>query len=141
MRRLRHPAIAMLVLWTLWPTLVFGQAAKAGVVTTLEGTVTAARPISPQPVVLKFKDDVFLQDRVTTGDRSLAKLLLGGRALVTVRERSSLTISEVPPRSTIDLQAGKIGLAVARERLRPGEQLDIRTPNAVAGVRGTVVVR
>src|SRR5206468_3542712 len=31
-------------------------------------------------------------------------------------------------------------LAVAREKMRPGEEIQIRTPNAVAGVRGTVVI-
>ncbi|MBI4637305.1 MAG: FecR domain-containing protein [Candidatus Rokubacteria bacterium] len=141
MLRFRRPACALLLLLlTFWPSLVFGQATKAGVVTTLEGNVTVARGAVPRPVALKFKDDVFLQDRITTGDKSIARLLLGGAAVVTVRERSVLTITEVPGRSTVNLDSGKIGLAVAREKLRPGEVIEIRTANAVAGVRGTVVV-
>ncbi|MBI4638258.1 MAG: FecR domain-containing protein [Candidatus Rokubacteria bacterium] len=140
MLRFRRPAVSLLVMLTLWPTLVFGQGVKAGVVTTLEGNVTAARATVPQPVSLKFKDDVFLQDKITTGDRSVARLLLGGAAVVTVRERSVLTITEVPGKSTVNLESGKIALTVARERMRAGESLEIRTPNAVAGVRGTVVV-
>ena len=122
------------------PSLAFAQAPKAGVVTTLEGNVTARRVALPGPVPLKFKDDVFLQDTVTTGEKSLARMLLGGKAVVTVRERSVLTITEVPGRSTIDLDSGKFALAVAREKMKPGEEILIRTPNAVAGVRGTVVV-
>ena len=117
-----------------------GPATKAGVVTTLEGNVTARRVALPAPVALKFKDDVLLQDTVTTGDKSLARMLLGGKAVVTVRERSTLTITEVPGTSTIELESGKFALAVAREKLRPGEEILIRTPNAIAGVRGTVVV-
>jgi YVTN family beta-propeller protein len=140
MRMLRRPALAVMLLVTFWPTVVLGQGVRAGVVTTLEGSASAARAAVPQPVALKFKDDVFLQDRITTGDRSLARLLLGGRALVTVRERSSLTIAEVPGRTDVGLDAGKIAVAVARDRMRPGESIGIRTPNAVAGVRGTVVV-
>src|SRR5262249_30732205 len=31
-------------------------------------------------------------------------------------------------------------VAVARERMRPGDLVEVRTPNAVAGVRGTVIV-
>jgi hypothetical protein len=139
MLRFRRPAVAILVLLTFWPTLVLGQE-KAGVVTTLEGSVTAARPALAQPVSLKFRDDVFLNDRITTGDRSLARMLLGGKAVVTVRERSVITITEVPGKSTIELASGKIGLAVAKERLGPGEQIEIKTPNAVGAVRGTVVV-
>jgi hypothetical protein len=123
----------------LAPSVAFAQS-KAGVVTTLEGNVSARRVALPSPVPLKFKDDVFLQDTVTTGDKSLARMLLGGKAVVTVRERSILTITEVPGRSTIDLESGKFALAVAREKMRPGEEINIRTPNAIAGVRGTVVV-
>ena len=124
----------------LSPSLAAAQAPRAGIVTTLEGSVTARRVALPAPVPLKFKDDVFLQDTVTTGDKSLARMLLGGKAVVTVRERTVLTITEIPGKSTIDLESGKFALAVAREKMRPGEEILIRTPNAVAGVRGTVVI-
>lgn len=122
------------------PSAALAQPPKAGVITTLEGNVSVRRVALPDPVPLKFKDDVFLQDTVATGDRSLARMLLGGKAVVTVRERSVLTVTEVPGRSTIDLESGKFALAVAREKMRPGEEIQIRTPNAIAGVRGTVVI-
>jgi hypothetical protein len=75
-----------------------------------------------------------------TGDRSLARMLLGGKAVVTVRERSALTITEVPGLSTIELDSGKIAVAVAKDKMRPGERVEVKTPNAVAAVRGTVFV-
>ena len=133
-------AFALAFLAGLWPGFVAAQATKAGVVTTLEGTATAARTTAAQPVALKFKDDVFINDRVVTGDRSLARLLLGGKAVVTVRERSALTITEVPGRSTIDLDSGKVAVAVAKDKMQPGEQIEVKTPNAVAAVRGTVFI-
>jgi len=123
-----------------WPCSAAAQAAKAGVVTTLEGNVTAARATIGRPVALKFKDDVFVNDRVVTGDRSLARLLLGGKAVVTVRERSALTITEVPARSTVELDSGKVAVAVAKAKMRPGEQIEVKTPNAIAAVRGTVFI-
>src|SRR5438128_11738065 len=138
--RVTRAFVALSLLATLWPALAPAQADKAGVVTTLEGHVTAARTATPQPVALKFKDDVFVNDRVVTGDRSLARLLLGGRAVVTVRERSALTITELPGRSTIDLDSGKVAVAVAKDKMRPGEQIEVKSPNAVAAVRGTVFV-
>jgi len=122
------------------PATAFAQPTKAGVVTTVVGTATVARASLSQPVPLKFKDDVFAQDRVSTGDDSVARILLGGRAIVTVRERSSLTITEVPHVSTIDVGVGRAAIAVAKERMKPGETIEIRTPNAVAGIRGTIVV-
>ena len=134
-------AVALsLLIALLWPAFAAAQTTKAGVVTTLEGNVTAARTAGTQPVALKFKDDVFVNDRVVTGDRSLARLLLGGKAVVTVRERSALTITEVPGRSTIDLDSGKVAVAVAKDKMRPGEQIEVKTPNAVAAVRGTVFI-
>ena len=121
------------------PSVVLAQQPKAGIVTTLEGNVTARRVALPE-TPLKFRDDVLLQDTISTGDKSLARMLLGGKAVVTVRERSVLTITEIPGRSVIELETGKFALAVAREKMRPGEEIQIRTPNAVAGVRGTVVI-
>lgn len=141
MRSLRRPmAGALAAFWALTPATALAQAPKAGVVTTLEGPVTARRAVLPAPVALKFKDDVFLRDTIATGERGFARFLLGGKAVVTVRERSVMTITEVPGRSTVEIESGKIGLAVARERMQPGEVIDVRTPNAIVAVRGTVLV-
>lgn len=114
--------------------------ANVGVVTTLTGQATVARASLPQPRQLRFKDDVFVQDRISTAEKSIVRVLLGGKALVTVRELSVLTVTEELGRSTVDLGTGKIAVGVARQRMRPGEILEIRTPNIVAAVRGTVLV-
>jgi hypothetical protein len=111
-----------------------------GVVTWLDGTATLTRAALPAGTLLKFRDPVYRADRIATGDASLARVLLGGRALVTVRERSVLTITEQPNVSTVDIGSGRIAIAVMRDRMKPGEVIEIRTPNAVAAIRGTVVV-
>jgi hypothetical protein len=109
-------------------------------VTTLTGQATVARVSLPQPLPLRFKDDVFVRDRISTAERSIVRVLLGGKALVTARELSVLTITEEMGRSTVELGSGKIAVGVARQRMRPGEIVEIRTPNVVAAVRGTVLV-
>jgi hypothetical protein len=111
-----------------------------GVVSTLIGEATVARGTTTQPLALKMRDDVFMQDRISTKERSLVHVLMGGKALLTVRELSVLTITEEGGRATVDLQSGKVGLAVVRQRMKPGEIIEIRTPHAVAAVRGTVLV-
>ncbi|MEK7444405.1 MAG: FecR domain-containing protein, partial [candidate division NC10 bacterium] len=108
--------------------------------TTLSGQATVARAAVPAPVALKFKDDVFVRDRISTAENSLLKVLLGGKALVTVRELSVFTVTEEAGRGAVDLDSGKVAFSLVRQRLRPGETYEIRTPNAVAAVRGTVVV-
>jgi hypothetical protein len=83
---------------------------------------------------------VYLRDRVTTGDNAITRILLGGKVIVTARERSTLTITEAPGLSTIDLTSGRIAVAVDKTKMKPGERVDVRTPNAIAGVRGTVFI-
>jgi hypothetical protein len=127
---------ALAVALVLVPSPVRAQG--LGVVTTLTGTATLARASQSQP--LRFRDSLFEQDKIATAEKSLVRVLLGGKAVVTIRELSELTITEGHAKSIIQLSAGKIGLAVARQRMKPGEEIEVRTPNAVAAVRGTVFV-
>src|SRR5438093_1608570 len=51
--------LAVSLLATIWPSLALGQATKAGVVTNLQGNVTAARTTQPQPVPLNIGPNTF----------------------------------------------------------------------------------
>src|SRR3984893_11300262 len=125
----------------LFPTLSWAQAApELGVVTTLQGQASVARASATGARPLKFKDAVFDRDRIQTGEESIVKVLMGGKAIVTIRELSVLTITEELGKTTINLTSGKIAVGVARQRMQPGERLEVHTPNAVAAVRGTVFV-
>lgn len=144
MRRSKRFAPVLLLL-LVCPALAWAQSTgepgrNVGVVTTLAGNAMVVRAALPGPQPLRFKDNVFLRDRITTAERSIVRVLLGGKALVTVRELSALTITEDVGRSTIDLSSGKIAMGVLRQRMRPGEVIEIRTPNAIAAIRGTVLV-
>src|SRR5258705_10715375 len=124
------------------PVLASAQSDEsAGVVTTVNGDATLIRAVAAaQPVSLRMRDEIFVRDRIQTRERSLVRVLLGGKALITVRELSILTVTEEAGRVTVDLQSGKIGVAVVKGRMRPGEVIEIRSPNATAAVRGTVFV-
>ena len=125
----------------LFPGLAPAQTGEGlGVVSTLSGQATIARTSLPQPVPLQCKDSVFNRDRISTAENSTVRVLMGGKALVTVRELSVLTITEEMNRSTIDLQSGKVALGVLHQKMRPGESIEVKTHNAVAAVRGTVIV-
>ena len=125
----------------LTPVVSWAQAApELGVVTTLQGQASVARASAAGPLPLKFKDAVFDRDRIQTGEESIVKVLMGGKAIVTVRELSVLTITEELGKTTINLTSGKIAVGVAKQRMQPGERLEVHTPNAVAAVRGTVFV-
>ena len=122
------------------PPSASAQGTPAGTVVALQGTVTVTRASLDAPAPLRFKDPVFLHDRVATGEQSVTRLLLGGKAVVTVREHSVLNITEIPGTSTVNLARGRISVAVAKDRMKPGETVEIRTVNAIAAIRGTVVV-
>src|SRR5499426_34110 len=113
---------------------------EVGVVTTLQGQATVARASATSPLPLKFRDSIFEKDRINTGEKSIVKVLMGGRAIVTVRELSVLTITEEVGRTVVNLESGKIAVGVAKQRMKPGETFEVHTPNAVAAVRGTVFI-
>lgn len=114
------------------------QQTGVGVVTNLTGSATVARSSNAQP--LRFKDSVYERDRIATAEKSLLRVLLGGKALVTMRELSELTITDAGGFAGLDLSTGKMGLSVARQLMAPGEVVQIRTPNSVASVQGSVVI-
>jgi hypothetical protein len=111
---------------------------SAGTVTMVQGQATVDREAETLP--LEFRDDIFLGDRIETAKRSRVRLLLGGRMLVTIRELSSVTITEEPGHSIVDVRAGTVGLEVASNLLGADESIEIRTPNATAALRGSVVI-
>ncbi len=135
-------AMAAALLCAGLPTVAAAQAEEsAGVVTTINGDATLIRAVAAaRPVSLKMRDEIFVRDRIHTQQHSLVRVLLGGKALITVRELSVLTVTEEAGRVTVDLVSGKIGVAVVKGRMRPGEVIEIRSPNATAAVRGTVFV-
>src|SRR5499427_4636804 len=123
------------------PALAQAQATpEVGVVTTLQGEATVARASTTSPLPLKFRDSIFEKDRINTGEKSIVKVLMGGRAIVTVRELSVLTVTEEVGRTVVNLESGKIAVGVAKQRMKPGETFEVHTPNAVAAVRGTVFI-
>jgi hypothetical protein len=127
---------AVALLCTVAPAAA--QAPAAGTVSRVEGSVAVARTTTPEATPLKIRDAVYQRDLVTTGEQSRAQLLLGGKATVSIRERSTLRIIEVPDgTSTIDITAGKLKLVAIKDRLKPGERVEVRMPGAIASVRGT----
>ena len=77
---------------------------------------------------------------ITTDRDAFVRVLLGGKAMVTIRERTVVTITEKPGVSTVNVSSGRVGVSVNKSKMRPGEVVEVTTPNAAAAVRGTVIV-
>jgi FecR protein len=138
--------VALLVVCAVGAMMIEQALAQGpvGVVTALQGTARLTRPTAPIPVDLRFKDGLAIRDVVDTAEKSLVRILFGGKSTVTVKELSRLEVREesLPTGATLsvhELSSGAILVNVARQLLRPGDEVHIRTPNAVAAVRGTTI--
>src|SRR3990172_8463272 len=142
MRRVCALIVALtVVILGLTAGVVAAESAKgAGVVTAVSGPVTVSRE-GALPLLLKFHDVLYWRDVVEARKDGIARVLLAGKTTVTVRELSRLELrEEVMPEGihyTAELVSGKVRASVARMLMRPGEQVEIRTKNAVASVPGT----
>lgn len=125
------------------PLPVWAQGPReVGVVTALSGKADLKRGEVPQLATLKLRDPLAVRDVVETREESLARILLLGKATVTVRELSRFEIREETrpdgtQRAGIDLVAGRIRVMVAPRLMRAGDEIQIRTPNAIVGIRGS----
>ena len=123
---------------------VYGQQPAPGVVTAVQGQAQLTRPALAKPTFLRQKDDIMLRDVVDTREKSAARMLFGGKATVTLRELSRFEVREetLPggaTRSTIQLNSGAILVNVARQLMKPGDEVIINTNNAVATIRGSMI--
>ncbi len=136
----------ILVLFILPLFLCFSGVASAqkpvGIVTALKGRAQLIR--TGAQTALRFKENVILRDIIDTQESSLVRVLFGGKSTVTVRELSRLEVREelLPGggvRSVHNLSSGSILVNVVRRLMGKGDEVVIRTPNAVGAVRGTII--
>src|SRR6266542_1491473 len=136
---MRRPCVLALAAIALLPLHAWAQAApRLGTVTRLTGRAMVSRAAQGETIPLKFKDAIFDRDRVTTAEKSTARVLLEGKALLTVRELSSLTITDRTGHARVTLVSGKAALSVMRQRMRADETVDIRSTNARVSVGGSI---
>ncbi|MDE2142205.1 MAG: FecR domain-containing protein [Elusimicrobia bacterium] len=76
-------------------------------------------------------------DAVRTGPGAVAQLALSGRGAVLVRENSLFVLRGNPRATSLDFKTGEFLIGL-RHALRAGESFQVRTPAAVAAVRGTL---
>jgi hypothetical protein len=88
----------------------------------------------------RYREHMVFTDRVTTGDRTFARLLLGGRVMVLARAGSALSITEVGAALTIEVETGRLAVTVDRGKLEPDELVEIRTPHAAVSVPSETLV-
>ena len=109
----------------IFPEVTSAQKA-VGVVTALKGKAQLTRAATQ--TALRSKDDLILRDLIDTQEKSLTRVLFGGKSTVTVRELSRLEVREelIPggrTRSIHELSSGSILVNVARSLMRRGDEV------------------
>ena len=114
----------------------------AGTVAALQGTAEAQHGGQTTWRQLALRTDVFVGERVRTGDASRLKLLMRDDSVITLGARSELTIDEQVVReqggiSRLGALVGAVRAVVTDRYGNRGASFEVKTPTAVAGVRGT----
>jgi len=135
-----HVTLAALVL-PFWCAGLALAANEAGSVTAINGTPTVMRGTATAP--LKRGDTVLIGDRIETDATAEVKVLLADDSVLAIGPRSQVTIDELvleggARKGRLDVLVGRFKLAIA-DWLSGSSDYEVRTPTAIAGVRGTVL--
>jgi hypothetical protein len=122
------------------PVAAAGQREHLGVVTTLTGTATVTHAGATTPMPLRFRDSVLDGDQLTTAEGSLVRVLIQGKAVATVRERTSVTLEGNTSGAAVVVDSGRLAYNLAWDQTQPGDAHEIRTPNVTVRGRGAIVV-
>jgi len=88
-------------------------------------------------LVAKGGEELLYGDAIRTESGALAQVDLGGRGAVLLRENSAFLLQGDPTRTTLRFQFGEFLIGLTRA-LAKDESFRVRTPAAVAAVRGTL---
>jgi len=135
----RHAAVVVSLLIAL-PSLAHAQSQPIGAIAALVGEGTITHAVRAERAPAKVRDQVYVRDRIETAQRSVIRVLMGGRVTITIRERSIVTITDDPMRTRVDLESGTLAFKVHEGGLRAGEVAELLTPNTITGIRGSLVV-
>lgn len=128
-------------------SVAFG--APVGKVTLLEGRVDVLKPGKTVATPVKIGDPVDVGDIYRAKSKSRAEIKFVNNNILRIAQNTRIEIKEYtieaePSSGVIRLYRGKVQASVGKDFLRraaafaEGNKLEIHTPNAVAGVRGTI---
>jgi len=112
-----------------------GKQAQA-VISFYSGTATI-QSVNSQPRQIKIQDAVKDGDTIETGDKSSVIVQVGDELLVRFEANTKVSVTSISDiaRRQISLEKGKVLSSV--KKLKKGNEYFIKTPTAVASVRGT----
>lgn len=118
--------------------LLAGQAAAqapVGKIASVKGEAFIAHPLKAKEAV-KVGGDVLAQDKISTGADGEVVVDMNGEAQITIGPGSYFKIQDKTAKNTsLEMFSGKVQCKV--DKLGQDSSFTVKTPSAVAGVRGT----
>src|SRR6516164_81915 len=128
---------AFIALLVLRPVEVFAQAANAGTVSEVSGTVQLQRGAATIPVTRGMPVEV--GDRIITGDDGHVVVLLTDQSTLELSDSGNMVITQhAGVTSQVNLASGVVRSFVNRTVGAAAPNFEVHTPNAVAAARGTL---
>lgn len=111
--------------------------AQDGVLVKVSGPVSVLAGGARRFVAAKGGEQLLYGDTIRVGKGGLAHLTLREGGAVLLREESFMTLQGSSRRTTLSFRFGEFLIGL-KKRLGPGQSFRVRTPGAVAAVRGTL---
>jgi FecR-like protein len=111
--------------------------AQDATLTKIAGPVFVRAEGAAKDIAAKGGEELLYGDAVRTGKGGSAHLLIGERGAVLVRENSAFKLEGNTQNTTLRFAFGEFLIGL-RRKLEGGETFKVRTPSAVAAVRGTL---
>jgi hypothetical protein len=111
--------------------------AADAVLVKISGPVFLRPDGAPRDIRAKGGEELLYGDAIRTGAGGAAQLTIGDRGAVLVRENSAFIIQGDPQKTTLSFKFGEFLIGL-RKNLEKGQSFRVRTPAAVAAVRGTL---
>jgi hypothetical protein len=126
-----------LALAVLAAALAVPASAQDATLVKISGPVSVLAEGGRRFVKAKGGEELLYGDTVRVGKGGVAHLILADRGAVLLREESLLTLIGSPRRSVLAVKYGEFLIGL-KKRLEAGQSFKVRTPAAVAAVRGTL---
>src|SRR5689334_23196915 len=140
---LRNPKALPFLLFAILILAPQAHAQGVGIVSGIRGDATVRHERAAQTQHLKFKDDVFWQDTLSTGADAQLRLLIQQKSVVTMKELTQLQLREdviaanqAKKKSVVDLASGAVRVVVDKDMIKTNDY-EVRTNMAVAAIRGS----
>jgi hypothetical protein len=132
-------ALGPAVLWAADQRGIRAEANRQVIVSALSGEQLTLQN-SGDTKALRFREAVNPGDHIATGDRTVAEVLIGNRAVVTLGQSTTAQVIAVSEtQATVQVQKGSVRVAASAMALGAQGKITVQTPTGQVHTRGGII--